>query len=304
LDSESGFFRSGIGDGVEKDGDPAFCFKPGMDFIACERSDGLRSLSNIRRCDETSVLQDGRGTTERIPCKIVTEIEEMGSEHPEIERSSAGVFFSSRPDLEPASDRSVFDQFCNNRENRMIAIAMSDRESGALFFACGNDGIGLDEISAERFFHVDSFRSGVYRRKYHVMMLIDMARADRDEIGFHFRQHLPVVGVPCALLKFESIECLCQAGFDGIGYTGDVCLRKSEPDGIQSMPEIAPTAMSHDSNGPGFVLRPEKGRGRNECAEGDGAPDKVTTGRGWDLHERGILVFVRADKMKGAKKIG
>src|SRR5690606_18991744 len=106
LKSEPGLARAGPGDGVEEDGDAPLGFETSVDFVSGERTGPLGSVFHIGGDDGLPVLQDGGGAGERGAGKMMGEVQQMRTEHPEVEGSPALVLLASGADLEPAADGS------------------------------------------------------------------------------------------------------------------------------------------------------------------------------------------------------
>lgn len=223
LKPEARLFCSRVGEGVEEDGEAFFHLKARMDFVSAEETNTLGTLLEVGLHERVSTLLHGRRAGEGSTAEIMAEIEDMGAEDPEIEGAAARVFLSSGADLEKLSDRAVLDQFGDNRQDGVVAIAMGEGEAGSAFFASGDDGIGFEEIAAKGFFHIETARPGVDRGEDHVVMLVHMPRADRDELGFGFREHLSVVGKGVFRCQVETFDGLCPTRLDGVRDADDFC---------------------------------------------------------------------------------
>ena len=208
----------------------------------------------------------------------------MRAEHPEIERAAAGIFLAAGADLEKSSDRSLLDEFGDHGEDGVIAVAMGDREFGPAFFAGGDDGIGLDEVAAKGFLDVEPFRPCLDRGEDHVVVLVDVARTDRNEFGLHRREHFAVAGVGGVRAELEPLDRFGSSLFRRIGNADDVSLGQAQPDRVEPVTILSLVRIADDANGPDFAFgSPGKGRKGGGKSGGESALEETAAGQvhGW-----------------------
>ena len=282
LNAETSVARAGVLHGVEKQGKPAFHLEASMGFIAGERTNAFRPLRHVGLGDGLAVLIKAAGAGFGGTEENAGEVEKMTTEDPEVEGAAAGVFLAPTARFEQTADGTFHDEFLHGLQGRVIAVAMGKGELGIAFGAGGDDFIRLLGAAAKGFLHVNAARSGSGGCEDHGVMLIDVTRANGDEVRFDLVQHGGVVEEAVFDLK---LGLRCREAFGvGIGDGDETHPVETLKENVEPVSEIAGTGVS-DRGGADVLRRSRFGTGRCGRFElGDGRADCL----GREFDKRGI----------------
>ena len=274
LEAEAGVAVAGVLDGVEEEGEAVFHFEAGVDFVAGESADAFIAVGDMGFGDGLAILEEACGAGFGGAHEDGGEVEEVAAEDPEVEGAAAGVFFASATDFEESADGAFGDEFLAGAEGGVVAVAVGEGEFGVGLGAGGDDFVGLLRAAAEGFFHVDATGAGLGGGEDHGEVLVDVAGADGDEVGFDLVEHGGVVGV--GAVDFEFGFGVSEAFGIGVGEGDDLGIGEVLPHGVEAVAVVAAAGVADD----GDAVGGGGGWGEGGEAGSEGGGEEVAAGHG------------------------
>ena len=222
-----------------------------MDFVADNRSDPFITRKDIGFGRGTTFNENRGVTRDGGAGEQGREVEAVASEHPEVETAAALILFAAHAHFLEFTNLAGGDEPLHGREDRVITIAMGDGEAHALGGAELHDLVGFGQGAHEGLLDIDAFHARLDGRDDHVAMLVDMPRADGDDVRLGLSQHGPVIRK-----SFHAAELLggnCESLGVSIRHGDDLSLRNLQPHGILAMTIIALARMADDGDGQGTL---------------------------------------------------
>ena len=274
LEAEAGVAGAGVLDGVEEEGEAVFHFEAGVDFVSGEGTDAFGAVDDMGFGDGLTILVEAGGAGFGGAHEDGGEVEEVAAEDPEVEGAAAGVFFAPAANFEESADGAGGDEFLAGLEGGVVAVAVGEGEFGVGLGAGGDDFVGLLRAAAEGFLHVDAAGAGLGGGEDHGEVLVDVAGADGDEVGFDLVEHGGVVGV--GAVEFEFGLGGSEAFGVGIGDGDDLGLCEVLPHGVEAVAVVAATGVADD----GDAVGGGGAAGEGGEAGGEGGGEEVAAGHG------------------------
>ncbi len=139
----------------------------------------------------------------------------------------------------------VGDDLHHGGEHRRILADVGDAEFQVPHFESVDDGVAFLQRAAERLLHVDvAARFG--RGDEHVVMLVDPAGADGDDVEFLLGEHVAVAGV--GGLGVVPLLRGRPAGFIRIGHGDDLDVAQFEKRCIDRVAVVTPARVTDDAD--------------------------------------------------------
>ena len=217
---------------------------------------GLRRGSPL---DEDRSLAGDGGTGEE-----GRQVEAVATQDPKIKSAPALVLLAAHADLLEFTDLTRRDQLLHDVEDGVIAVAMRDGEFHALVRAELHDLVGFRQGPDEGLLDIDALHPDRDGRQDHRVMLMDVAGADRDQVGPDLRQHRPIILVGPHPTQFPGLGR--PPSRIGIGDGDDHRPRHLEPDQVLPVSIITLPRMPDDGDGQSAAggLRAQERRGQGE----------------------------------------
>ncbi len=253
-------------------------------LVPCERADSFRSLFHISGFDRTPFSENRCITAGWYPREKRAEIEDMGSQDPQVQCATPAVLLSARSHLEESAEHPLFEEVCGPLECGMITVTVRDGDASAVFGCELPDVVRLFWGPDERFFDIDPFDAGEDRVGQHLVVLVHMPRADGDDVWVGFFEEVAMIreGGRCA----ETFDCGGSAGLIGIGDPDDGCVRCLEPHRVEAVPVVPAAGVTDDPDAQGGCLRMDVREDPHRCERSDGGEELASDHEG-ELSTRG-----------------
>ena len=180
-------------EGEAADGSAGEAVIPG-DRVAGDQADRLGRLARVAGADLPAAGGDVAGDPGDVAGEVAHRVEHVRAQHQHVLSAPAPVLLAGAAQLQERADQAVADPPAQLLELRQVDVLVGDRDLHPLRVGRGDHAVGGRQVGGHGLLAID-VAARVDRGHEQLLVAVDVARADSDDVQRFGGQHLPVVGI-------------------------------------------------------------------------------------------------------------
>ena len=194
--------------------------------------------------DRPASLRDAGEAPGRLSEQVVAEVEDVDAQDHQVFAAAPAIFLAPPAELEDFADRPLGDQRLDPLVARAVARLKGHRELDVRPLAGVDDRVARGQVGGERLLAEDAEHPVLGTRQDHVLVAVEPARRDHDELRLFAVEHRAVVVV--GLLDPQALRRLGSAFGVLVGDGDDLQLRLIQHGEIEAVTVVSSAGPTDD----------------------------------------------------------